>query len=284
MKSTTKLLLLVCLLAFIICMVAAQDSEATTENIDNEGEELVFDDDDDEEVSYEEETVDDSTREDRNLGELFGSGDVEVSYVLPENANKKISVGKKSKILLGFTNNGLNPFTIYGIRGYISHPQDSQFVVQNFTAIRYNTTVQPEETNSLMYEFFPDPRLETVDFGMTMQVFYINEDNDTFVHHFFNETVTFVENSEVIDVQQYYLYATLLAIAAGVGYYVYNNVLESSSSSSSSSSSVNTSKSSKSSNSPSSPSSEKSGGDDEINFNLVSKRHLKMVQQQKKRR
>lgn len=284
MKSTTKLLLLVCLIALIICMVAAQED---TTNNGGDNEELNFDDD--EEVSYDdisggEEQYYDGAREDQNLGRSYESPDVEVSYVLPENANKKFSVGKKSKILLGFTNTGLNPFTVYGIRGYISHPQDASFVVQNFTAIRYNTTIQPEETNSLAYEFFPDSRLETVSFGVTFQVFYINEDNDTFVHHFFNETVTFVENDEVFDVQQYYLYATLLAVFGGLAYYAYVNYLGGNKAVKSISSSSSGAAPKDSANTPSSPTSDKSNTEDEVDFSFVNPRHLNMLKNQKKRR
>lgn len=197
-------------------------------------EELDIDDDDDDDVdisSYDDEEgapdFDSLTPEQqeqvRQMQEqmqqqIFSSPDVDASWVLPPSNSKRLPLGEESNLVLGFTNTGSENFHVIGARGAIVSPTDYDFAIQNLTGIRYNATVQPEETNSLLYRFMPDPRLDSEprEFGMMVIVYYANDDNTTFATTFFNETVTFYDASAgVIDFQKIFMFLMLIGLAAG---------------------------------------------------------------------
>lgn len=51
----------------------------------------------------------------------------------------------------------------------------------------------------MAYRFRPDKSLDPRDFGVLIDVFYTNEENETFATTFFNETVALVEREEGFD-------------------------------------------------------------------------------------
>mmetsp|Transcript_10608 Transcript_10608/g.39540 ORF Transcript_10608/g.39540 Transcript_10608/m.39540 type:complete len:307 (-) Transcript_10608:169-1089(-) len=164
--------------------------------------------------------------------EIFSSPDVESSWVLPPRNERRLALGDESKLVLGFTNTGSDNFQVLGVRGAIVSPMDYSFVIQNLTGIRYNSTVQPEETNSLFYNFVPDKRLdvEPREYGMLVVVYYMNDDNTTFATTFFNETVTFYDaRSGAIDFQRIFMFLVLIGFVVGAGYVAMQRVQKSAS-------------------------------------------------------
>jgi hypothetical protein len=95
---------------------------------------------------------------------------------------------------------------------------DWTYLLQNFTGFSYNVTVEPDESNTLLYRFRPDKNVDLREFGIVIDVFYTNPDNDTFATTFFNQTVSFVEAEEVFDPRQIGSYIALAVIVSVVGY------------------------------------------------------------------
>jgi hypothetical protein len=95
---------------------------------------------------------------------------------------------------------------------------DWTYLLQNFTGFQYNVTVEPDESNTLLYRFRPDKNVDLREFGIVIDVFYTNPDNDTFATTFFNQTVSFVEAEEVFDPRQIGSYIALAVIVSVVGY------------------------------------------------------------------
>eukprot|EP01080_Neovahlkampfia_damariscottae_P008800 gene8800-748_t len=152
------------------------------------------------------------------LSGFFASPDVSSSFYFPKNTENKFAVGSWSDVLLGFENTGDKPFKIQYIRGHIVSPMDWTYLLQNFTGFAYNVTVEPDESNTLLYRFRPDKNVDLREFGIVIDVFYTNPDNDTFATTFFNQTVTFVEAEEVFDPRQIGSYIALAVIMSVVGY------------------------------------------------------------------
>lgn len=95
--------------------------------------------------------------------------------------------------------------------------------------------MNPDETATLYYKFKPDTMLDARDFVVYVDVFYTNNNNDTFATTFFNETISLVEPSESLDVQSYvcfyftfthrnnriFSYVLMFGILAGLAFAVY---------------------------------------------------------------
>ena len=76
----------------------------------------------------------------------------------------------------------------------------------------YNITVEADEVNTILYRFKADKNMDTREFGIVIDVFYTNVDNDTFATTFFNETVSFVEPEEGFDPRSFFSYVALVGI------------------------------------------------------------------------
>jgi len=141
-----------------------------------------------------------------------------LQFFFPSNAQKKFPVGQVSDALLGFGNTGDKAFRVIGIKAHLVSPQDFTYFLQNFTAVPYNVTVEPDEVNTLQYKFKPDKNLDTREFGLIIDVYYQNQENDQFATTFFNETITFVEAEEGFDPKNLVSYLVLLVVIGVLGF------------------------------------------------------------------
>jgi Sec-independent protein translocase protein TatA len=133
----------------------------------------------------------------------------------------EIEVGKVTNVLLGFANHGDRPFNVQFIRGYLTSPLDASYVLYNFTGQQVNVTVEPEEVASLLYRFKTDALMDPREFGVVVDVFYLNEDRDTFATTFFNKTVQFTEPVEGIDAKNIFSYVFLVIMLGLLGFGVF---------------------------------------------------------------
>jgi translocon-associated protein subunit alpha len=122
---------------------------------------------------------------------------------------------------LGFGNTGDKAFKVQYVKGHLVAAQDYTYFIQNFTAFAYNVTVEPDEVNTIAYKFKLDKNLDTREFGIIFDVFYLNQDNDTFATTFFNETVTLVEAEETFDPKAIASYIGLTLILGFLGFVFY---------------------------------------------------------------
>jgi len=195
MKITRLALLLVVALFFFAALFRADDEDGAPE----------------EQVLIEQDT----------LSGFISSPDVGVASLLPENSDNKIEVGKIANVLMGFTNNGDRPFNVQYIRGYLTSPLDPTYVLYNFTGQQVNVTVEPDEVASLVYRFKTDPQMDPREFGVVVDVFYLNEDRDTFATTFFNKTIQFTEPVEGIDAKNIFSYIFLVVMLGLLGFGVF---------------------------------------------------------------
>jgi hypothetical protein len=205
MSLSKVLLLAIVCLAFLTLLATAQEAPATPSD------ESPSVESDDNQVP----TEDTQTQQDaETVSGFISSPDCEPSYALPNNADKKFELGKPADILLGFSNSGLRPFRVQYIRGHLVSPLDLTYFVQNFTGYYYNVTVNPDETATLLYRFRPDIMLDAREFVAFVDVYYINDQNDTFATTFFNETITLVEPAETFDARSIFAYVSMFGVLA----------------------------------------------------------------------
>jgi hypothetical protein len=91
----------------------------------------------------------------------------------------------------------------------------------NFTGQPVNVTVEPEEVASLLYRFKTDPLMDPREFGVVIDVYYLNEDRDTFATTFFNKTIQFTEPVEGIDAKNIFSYVFLIIMLGLLGFGVF---------------------------------------------------------------
>ena len=125
---------------------------------------------------------------------------------------KTIELGKEAEVVMGFLNTGDSPFSVQFIRGYLLMNQDQPYIVQNFTGALQNVTVGPEETATFSYKFTPEKMLDSREYTVMVDVFYLNVENDTFSTTFFNQTIQFVEAAEAADFETVFSYISLLGM------------------------------------------------------------------------
>ena len=187
-----------------------------------------------EEVAEEaEEEEDELPEDDEDVHPLtdmpLASPDVLTAGVFPnENPGKlRFGIGKQVDALVGIVNNGQEAINVTAIMGSLNSPFDFNYYIQNFTDFTYNTIVQEEEEASFHYRFQTASNLDPVDYQVALTIFYENDD-ELFSHTFFNGSVSFYEDSALVDVEALFkkvggfaavaaLFYIFTTIAAGSG-------------------------------------------------------------------
>eukprot|EP00992_Anisonema_acinus_P008105 TRINITY_DN4176_c0_g1_i2.p1 TRINITY_DN4176_c0_g1~~TRINITY_DN4176_c0_g1_i2.p1 ORF type:complete len:280 (+),score=62.54 TRINITY_DN4176_c0_g1_i2:55-894(+) len=146
--------------------------------------------------------------------------------IFPDEPERKFPAGKTVEALIGFQNQAENAFHVEYIRGALYSPQDGNFLIQNFTGLLYNTTVASAEEACLLYRFKADPALDPRQYALALQVFYTNDDNETYLSTVFNNTVDILDPESTLDAKSVFAYLCILGIFAGAGYFGWKVILK----------------------------------------------------------
>ena len=132
------------------------------------------------------------------------------------------SFASQTTVVLGFHNDGKEPYNVSAIFGSLNSPTDFSIFVQNFTQQIYHQAVAPGKELSIEYKFMPDPRVEPRDFIVSLTVFYQDTKGVYFSNTFFNQTIEIVEVKKLIDWELIFLYVFLIALVGVIGYLAYS--------------------------------------------------------------
>jgi hypothetical protein len=149
---------------------------------------------------------------DVDIGQAFADG-------LKE--GRKLVLGKKARVTVGFANNARVSYHIWGIMGSLNMPHNFDIHVQNFTYAVVNQTVPPGGEISFDYSFEPNERLDTRDFTLALSAFYeaqSTKGNVIRAHSttFFNETIIAEAGPQAVN-NVAFLAILLVTVAAAVG-------------------------------------------------------------------
>jgi hypothetical protein len=109
---------------------------------------------------------------------LPGSPDADTTYIFPDvDEEDGFYPGSVSHVVLGFRNQGQRPYGFTGIGGSLYYYMDSSYVLENYTAIKYEVTVQPGEEYSFTYPFRLHPMLSEGQYGLRFTALYRDESN-----------------------------------------------------------------------------------------------------------
>lgn len=194
-------LLLLCVFRETCCL---EDDEASLQDDGQDSEELPP-------GRREKEADDDDDRETEAEG-------VSTSCMFPDNVLKQFHAGEEIEALLGFKNQNENAFHVEYIRGSLTSPVDFTYYIHNFTGSMYNTTVATGEEASIIYRFKPDVSIEPRSYGLIMQIFYTNDDNETYLSTLFNGTIDITDPLTSVDGKTVFAYISICGMLGFGGF------------------------------------------------------------------
>jgi len=229
MKILRRLILVLLLVLPTAVIFTENDSTLVVRAQDDDVEDLVEGEDEDEEemdvqVEEEEETEGDQagdtaaaeTEEEEEEEEeeepLKPSPDGDTIILFTKGSEQEITAGKVVRILVGFTNKGEEDFLVENMEASFRYPQDFSFFIQNFTAFRYDTVVQPHRQSTFEYVFTPNEAYAGRPFGLVINLNYKDTEGNLFQDAVYNETINIIEVDEGLDTETFFLYVFLLAV------------------------------------------------------------------------
>lgn len=149
------------------------------------------------------------------------SQDVATTFTFPDYPDKRLPIGEKITLLVGFANRGSRSFNLTHIGAALHSPFDYNYYIQNFTYREVNALVGPNEEASVEYTFTPDKSLEALEFHLSASLYYNDTDAGQFYRStFINGTIELIEKSSALDAKtvfQYVLAFAGLGLAAYIG-------------------------------------------------------------------
>jgi len=184
--------------------------------------------DDDVIAETEEADVDDDGTDLESTGEEGDEGpstsqdvDTTILFTKPKLTNDmELPAGQIVEFLVGFTNKAEYDFVVESVDAAFHYPLDHSFVVQNFSALRYNRDVKPTNEITVAYSFIPADAFTGRPLSLAINLNYRDLEGRMFRDTVFNETMNIVEFSEGIDTEMIFLYlimasVVILALVAG---------------------------------------------------------------------
>jgi len=152
---------------------------------------------------------------------VFASDSVVTTFYFPDYPEKKLPIGQKVTVLVGFSNRGQTAYNLTAIGAHLHSPFDYNYYIQNFTYREVNSLIEAGEEGSIEYSFTPDKSLEPLEFHLSLALYY----NDTATGQFYrnaiiNGTIELIDVSSGFDVKtlfQYILAFAGLGLAAYIG-------------------------------------------------------------------
>ncbi|XP_800046.3 translocon-associated protein subunit alpha isoform X2 [Strongylocentrotus purpuratus] len=204
--------------------LAAKDQQEARDNLEDilDGEEIDEEEEEEEEdgqVETEEEEEEgtaveagEEEEEEEEEPPLKASPDADTTFLFTTNGEKEIPVTIPLQVLVGFTNNGQQDFTIESLHATLRYPQDFSFYIYNFTEKEYNTVVEPNKEATFEYSFQAGEVFAARQFGFVFELAYKDSEGNLYSDAVFNDTVTLVELDEGLDTETFFLYVFLAAL------------------------------------------------------------------------
>ncbi|KAG1150077.1 hypothetical protein G6F37_011287 [Rhizopus arrhizus] len=143
---------------------------------------------------------------------------VEITAEFPDNPFGMIVNGQRNKVLLDINNKDKTSYTVFAISGQVTKADDFSSVVRNLTATRYGNPLTAESSLQIPYHFYSE--YLPGEHGLIVYVDLLSGESITRVVGY-NGTITVTDpEGSWFDIQLLFLYAVLLAGAAGVAYVI----------------------------------------------------------------
>lgn len=196
----------------------SQEDEVEVDEEDDDGEDDgEMAEDDAYRMSYEE-----YMRQARSAEEYsISARDVRTSALFPDHPTKEFPAGQPVEFLAGFANNGMYPYNIHVFYTVLYNPDDSRYLVQNFTQrSSLNIPVKPNEETSLVFRFTPYKELDPRPYKLLSMLQY-SDGSREYINVLYNDTITITEPLPTLDFTTAVSYVTMFAMIGGMFYGIY---------------------------------------------------------------
>ncbi|KAM0324180.1 hypothetical protein ACHAQA_008373 [Verticillium albo-atrum] len=160
------------------------------------------------------------------------AADVEATFPDADIFGVKLVNGRPTKAVVEITNNEDAPIQVAFVAGSLSRAQElatgtpqTDVIVRNLTAVRYDLTIEPKEKKAVPYSFALD--MQPQDVKLQLVAVVSNAKGDIFQLPAYNAPATVVEApTSILDPQIIFLYLFLSAAFTGTLYFVYKTWIE----------------------------------------------------------
>lgn len=151
---------------------------------------------------------------------------VTTACIFPNHVLKQFPAGEVIEALIGFKNQNENAFHVEYIRGSLTSPVDFTYYIYNFTGAMHNATIATGEEASLIYRFKSDASIEPRQYGHILQVFYTNDDNETYLSTVFNSTIEITDPANNVDGKTVFAYLSIFGMIGFGGFLLFKWIMK----------------------------------------------------------
>ncbi|KAM3188093.1 hypothetical protein ACTXT7_000957 [Hymenolepis weldensis] len=122
--------------------------------------------------------------------------------------------GKPATFIVSLENSpkSSNAYSLYILEAALHYPRFFGYHIQNFTVHRLQNTLEPKQQASLLYTFVPAVHLATQQFDLAVILTYQDQTGKPYFHSLFNQTISFLEDTEGTDVELLFLCVIICGI------------------------------------------------------------------------
>lgn len=223
-------LLLLFLLAFPCGLISIGHASADLDSAEDTDPDVAIDEEEeDEDVVVEEDQIqatEEEGEEEPEASDQAVTSHPDADTTIIFTTGEEFPANEIVRFLVGFTNKGIQDFTVQSLEASFRYPQDFQFYIQNFTALPLDAVVKPQTQASFEYSFIPAQPMAGRPFILVILLNYLDTEGNTFQTAIYNQTVTITEKEEGIDGETMFLYIFLVGLVALMLFGMYQ-VLES---------------------------------------------------------
>lgn len=171
--------------------------------------------------------TEETEEEEDGIQQLRAAPNATTTVVFTNKASNEFYAGEVVTSLIGFTNKGSAVFIVTGIEASFRYPQDFNYHIQNFSMIPLQSYIPPNTQASFVYNFRPSESFYARPFGLTMNIYYKDQDDRQYRDAVFNATVNIIEREEGFDAETFFMYVFMvsgLSLLMFILHYVYTTV------------------------------------------------------------
>nr|CDS32709.1 Translocon associated protein subunit alpha [Hymenolepis microstoma] len=115
--------------------------------------------------------------------------------------------GKPATFIVSLENSpkSSTAYSLYILEAALHYPRYFGYHIQNFTVQRLQNTLEPKQQASLLYTFVPAVQLAAQQFDLAVILTYQDQSGNPYFHSLFNQTISFLEDTDGADVELLFL-------------------------------------------------------------------------------
>lgn len=160
-----------------------------------------------------EDQKDDSDLEFEDEDILKKAINIETYMLFTSHPDREITGNSKVSTLIGFQNNAEKSFHVHQLFGSLRHPQDQNYIIENFTSITLHAEIVSQEQAVFNYVLSVSDMYLPRTYGLVIELRYYameGEEKVEYGHAVYNGTVHLLEVIETFDTETFFMYVFMV--------------------------------------------------------------------------